>query len=203
MTWILTATGRSIDLAAPHHRDITPLDVAWSLAQTNRFTGHALRPYSVAEHSLLVADIAERILRLPVDGQLAALLHDAHEALCGDMSSPAKQALGSPWAAFEDRLQHAALTAFGAHTASAEHRAAIKLSDLIALATEKRDLMPGHDAGALPWPCLDGIDPASWVNLHAPERQAMTWEDWRDRWLDRYHELDYARTEALLATTHG
>ena len=66
------------------------------------------------------------------------------------------------------------------------------LSDLIALATEKRDLMPSSPR---PWPVLAGVEPVGWVNLRSIERERMTWEDWRDRWLDRYHELDFARNE--------
>jgi hypothetical protein len=33
--------------------------------------------------------------------------------------------------------------------------------------------------------------------LYDRTRRAMGWEDWRDRWLDRYHELDFARNEQL------
>lgn len=199
MTWILTATGRRLDLLAPTADAIDPYDIAWALAQTNRFTGHALRPYSVAEHSLLVVDICERILRLDAHGLLAALLHDGHEAYCGDQSSPAKAALGEPWHNFEGRLQHAVRGRFGLHVSASINSHDVKLADLIALATERRDLMPHRDAGLLAWPCLQGIDPASWVNLHADERQAMAWEDWRDAWLDKFHELEFARAQALAA----
>lgn len=197
MTWIITNSGRRLDLAAPHQADILPMDIAWALAQTNRFTGHCLRPYSVAEHSLLVCHLAEHIWRLDVHGLFAALMHDAHEAYTGDLSSPAKQAMGEPWRQFEGRIEHTVRSAFGMHNATAMHREAIKLCDLTALATERRDLMPAHSAGAEPWPCLEGIEPAFWINLRSNERTAMTWEDWRDRWLDRYHELDFARNDAL------
>jgi hypothetical protein len=200
MTWILTTSGRRVDLAAPNQADILPMDIAWALAQTNRFTGHCLRPYSVAEHCLLVCHLAEHVHRLSVHDLLAALMHDAHEAYCGDLSSPAKQAIAEPWRQFEGRIEHTVHTAFALHTASAQHRAAIKHCDLMALATERRDLMPGHTpAAAEPWPCLEGIEPAHWVNLRSVERCKMDWEDWRDRWLDRYHELDFARNEALFA----
>lgn len=204
MTWILLADGNALDLAAPHQADIRPYPIAWALAQTNRFTGHALRPYSVAEHSLLVADIAERELGLDVHGQLAALLHDAHEAYCGDTSQPAKQVLGEPWRVFERRLERATRTAFAISAAASLHAEAIKRADLLALAVERRDLMPHHgSAGPRPWPCLQGLEPPHWVNLRAPEREAMGWEDWRDRWLDRYHELDYARNDALFTEAGG
>lgn len=196
MTWILTATGRRIDLAAPHFTDVDSYDIAWALSQCNRFSGHALRPYSVAEHSLLVADLAEAA-GLDAHGQLAALMHDAHEAYCGDMSTPAKAAIGAGWGHFERGLEQAVKSAFGLHAAASVHHHLIKHLDLVALATEKRDLMPSHGAGAEPWPCLEGIEPAGWVNLRSIELSRIGWEDWRDRWLDRYHELDFERNTAL------
>ncbi len=109
----------------------------------------------------------------------------------------AKAVVGEAWAQFEGRAEQATLTAFAVATASAVHRRAIKQADLMALATEKRDLMPAHHAGADSWPCLHGIEPVGWVRLHSTERTAMGWEDWRDRWLDRLHELDFARNLKL------
>ncbi len=47
MTWMLTATGRRFDLAEPNVGEVAPMDIAWGLAQINRFTGHALRPFIV------------------------------------------------------------------------------------------------------------------------------------------------------------
>ncbi len=198
MTWILTASGRRIDLAAPHFADVDGYDIAWALAQCNRFSGHALRPYSVAEHSLLVCDLAEAA-GLDVHGQLAALLHDAHEAYCGDMASPAKAAIGAGWGHFERALEQAVHSAYGIHAAASIHQPLIKHFDLVALATERRDLMPHHGAGVDAWPCLEGIEPATGVRLNSPERAAMGWEDWRDAFLDRLHSLEFQRAERLTA----
>lgn len=197
MPWITTATGRCMSLDLPHPRDVMPLDIAWHLAQINRFTGAARRPYSVAEHSLLVSEIAEREMGLDVHGQFAALLHDAHEAYTNDLSSPAKQTIGQPWHQFEQVLETAVRQAMATIASSAVHRDAIKRADLMALATERRDLLNREKAGRLPWPVLEGIEPVTWVDLAAPEREAMTWADWRDRFIDRLHELDFARNDAV------
>lgn len=194
MSFIVTAAGDELSLYKPNALHITAYSVAWSLSQINRFTGHCLRPYSVAEHSLLVCDIAERVCGLDIHGQLAALLHDAHEAITGDMHTPGKSFIGSGWAAWEIAWEYRVRTAFGTLTSSATHATAIKLADRVALATEKRDLLPKTPT---PWPQLQGVDPADWINLYSTERRAMSWEDWRDRFLDRFHELDFARTEAL------
>lgn len=94
MTWMLTAGGRAFDLGRPRADDITVTDIAHHLALINRFNGATLRPYSVAEHSLFVAEIAERELGLRDPfGLMAALLHDAHEAYLGDMTYPVQWAL--------------------------------------------------------------------------------------------------------------
>ena len=96
--WITTATGRDFPLAGlpTLMQGAQPCieDIAHALAQINRFTGHAARPYSVAEHSLLVCDIV-RAKGLNAHAQLLALLHDAHEAYCGDVASPTKSLLSA------------------------------------------------------------------------------------------------------------
>lgn len=66
--------------------------IAHSLAQINRF-GHASRPYSVAEHSLLVCEIVKS-MGLDCHAQRAALMHDAHEAFTGDVATPHQSRAG-------------------------------------------------------------------------------------------------------------
>ena len=61
------------------------LAMAEQLAKIARFNGAtAGAPYSVAQHSLLVADL------VPPDVAPYALLHDFHEALFGDLITPAQ-----------------------------------------------------------------------------------------------------------------
>ncbi len=192
VSFIVTSNGDELSLDVPRRGHITALDIAWSLAQTNRFSGRCIRPYSVAEHSLLVCEILERDMGLNVHAQLLGLMHDAHEAYAGDMHTPGKDQIGAAWRAWESRWEHLVHSCFALLTAHSVWRREIKHSDLAALATEKRDLMPSSPT---PWPVLAGVEPVGWVNLRSVERERMTWEDWRDRWLDRYHELDFARNE--------
>lgn len=190
--WMLTATGRRIELDWPQvANELQIFDIAWALAQVNRFNGHALRPYSVAEHSLLVADIVEREMLQPPAAVLAALMHDAHEAYVGDVPTPVKHIIGPRWHAIESEWQTACEHAFGYHNAAIAHAGAIKRADLIALATERHDLLPPQ---ADAWAVLDGIEPLRWprVPLNAPHLAAHDWEFWRDRFLDRFHELQEA-----------
>jgi uncharacterized protein len=193
---MLTTDGNDLAVGDPAPGHITITDMAWSLAQTNRFLGRCARPYSVAEHSLLVCDIAERELGVDLHGQLAALLHDAHEAYTGDMPTPHKAQLGSAWAVWESRWEHRVRGLFAVASSSRIWHKQIKQADLIALATERAQLMP---QSLTRWTVLHGVEPLgrSYVDLMSRERVAMTWADWRDRWLDKYHELDFARLERL------
>lgn len=197
-TTMLTAHGARVDLALPalHHGAITLSVIAHHLACINRFTGAASRPYSVAEHSLLVADIADRELRLDVHGQFAALMHDAHEAFVGDMATPMKRAVGEAWHHVESAWQRATQRAFGLITPSAAHRNAIKRADLMALAIERRDLMPAGDD----WPILHGVPVLDYLDVRG--REKFRWLDWRDAFAAKADELDYARTLSLHLTRH-
>lgn len=195
MSFITTAHGHELHLLQPSPGSITLPCIAHSLAQINRFTGHCLRPYSVAEHSVLVLNIMRKDFGVTCPHALfAGLLHDAHEAYCGDLHTPGKRVVGMAWDAFEGRLAHAVRTAFGIHTASSVWAESIKQADMVALATEKRDLLP---TTTTPWVTLTGVKPADWINLAEPHRDQMTWRDWRQLWLDQANLLDYQRNEAM------
>ncbi|MFN3549258.1 MAG: hypothetical protein ACK4U0_17360 [Mesorhizobium sp.] len=87
--WAQTLTGRAVTLARPDARDIDPLvDMPEALARLCRFNGATPGGlYSVAQHCVLVSDA---ILDERDDAELAAhgLLHDAHEYLLGDITTP-------------------------------------------------------------------------------------------------------------------
>jgi hypothetical protein len=82
-----TVSGRFVDLLAPDWRDIDLDDVAHGLARVNRWAGQARRAFSNAEHCLLAGRL------VPPRFRLAADLHDAHEAIIGDLIKPFKRAL--------------------------------------------------------------------------------------------------------------
>lgn len=186
MTWMLTATGAQFDLRCIALDQISILDIAHSLAQLNRYTGHARRPYSVAEHSLLVVELLERHSNETAEELLAALLHDAHEAYTADLSSPMKQVLGDAWHAEEDRIQAAVLGRFGVLGAFQRRQQRIKWADLTALSTERHALLP--PTGPV-WPATSSHPPVDWVDFNA--RARFTWEDWRQAYLDKVAELRF------------
>lgn len=138
-----THTGRVVDLSRFSEEDICVEDIAHALSQIIRFTGHAKVPYSVAQHSLLVAEIA------PPEHRLWALLHDASEAYLGDVASPLKTLLPQ-YRELEEKFQKVIAGRFGLPWPIPEE---VKHADRVALMTEKRDLLlVQHE-----WP--GGFDP--------------------------------------------
>lgn len=77
-------TRGTVDLAALQPQDFWAPMIAEALSKINRFTGQTRLPWSVASHSLLVEALCPTY---PLKGW--ALLHDAHEAFIGDITSPA------------------------------------------------------------------------------------------------------------------
>lgn len=153
MTWILTHTGRKFDPMHPRAEDVDPLDIAHSLAHLCRFNGHVRQFYSVAEHSVRVAQLVSR------ENKLQALLHDAAEAYIGDITRPLKRGLndltGGLLTVIESGIHRAICDRFGI---DCNIPAEVNHADLIMLATERRDLMPAHSD---PWECLVGIEPVT------------------------------------------
>ena len=114
----------TVDLIDPDPDDLVLHSLAKGLAYTNRFTG-AIGTYSVAEHLVL----GMRCLRDRGHkrGILAGyLLHDAHEAIIGDVSAPVKAALlalGQDFSVLEDRHQIAIEKRFAVFTRAREIKA--------------------------------------------------------------------------------
>lgn len=114
--WQRMLSGRRLDLLDPTPMDIEIEDIAHGLSFVARWNGQTLGdfPYSVAEHSILVTKIFERIEpRSPVKWRLAALLHDAPEYVIGDMISPVKAAVGPGYEDLDERLATAIHVKFG------------------------------------------------------------------------------------------
>lgn len=160
--WIQTASGRPWVLTAPTPDQVYWPDIAESLAKICRFNGHSTVFYSVAQHCRLVADT------LPPQQRLYGLLHDAHEAVLGDITSPVKAALRSLSGngAFDhlaDITDQAVFKAAGLPAAMPKDVAsAIKHADLTLLASERRDLLAPC---AEPWlPMPDPLPKRIWRN---------------------------------------
>lgn len=187
MTWMLTCTGAAVNLRLMEPESISMLDIAHHLARIERFGGACSRPYSVAEHSILVLDIfadANPLARATT--RLAALLHDAHEAYTGDVMTPLKDVIGEAWRMEERRIERAVQHRFGVFEAAHAWRGAIKHADLTALSTERSQLLPACGPA---WEVLQTHPPINWIKL--ADQARFGWEDWRDAFLDRVAELTF------------
>jgi 5'-deoxynucleotidase YfbR-like HD superfamily hydrolase len=114
--WQRMLSGRRLDLLDPTPVDIEIEDIAHGLAFVARWNGQTYGdwPYSVAEHSLLVESIFERLNPgISARWLLAALLHDAPEYVIGDMISPVKSAVGAGYGELDERLTAAIHIRFG------------------------------------------------------------------------------------------
>jgi len=139
-TWQRMLSGRRLNLIDPSPLDIEIHDIALGLARNTRWNGQTKgqHGWSVAQHSMLVVEILQRIHpESPNWLLLAALLHDAAEYVTHDLITPLKAAVGDVFKVIEDRLQEAIHTAYGLPKAlPAQVKAEIKKADWIAAATE-------------------------------------------------------------------
>ena len=90
--YIQTFTGRKFWPLEPRPDEVCIDDIAHALSMLCRYNGHCLKFYSVAEHSV---HVAQWLLDngYPCETILAGLLHDATEAYVADVPRPLKQSL--------------------------------------------------------------------------------------------------------------
>ena len=114
--WQRMLSGRRLDLLDPSPLDIEIEDIAHGLARVARWNGQTIgaHAFSVAQHSLLVEEIAGRLDETLSPGmRLAMLLHDAPEYVIGDMISPFKAVVGGDYKTLELKLLSAIHIRFG------------------------------------------------------------------------------------------
>lgn len=133
----------------PRPEEIDARDIAHNLSNLCRFNGASDEFYSIAQHSVLCADMAlgkygsRRLARL-------MLLHDAHEAYIGDVSRPLKSVLKS-YESIEAAAWCAVAKRFGLPEILPRELSEI---DDEMLALEKAALLPDSQA----WPGVPEIE---------------------------------------------
>lgn len=173
---ILLSDGNYFDLANPDGA-VSIEVIARSLSRLCRFTGH-LAPhvahYSVAQHSVLVSRL------VPPHLARQGLMHDMAEAFVGDVSAPLKRMLPD-YREIEARVERALFWWFDLPEVLDP---AVRHADLVALVTEKRDLMtPARADDSVEWRDTDSIPAAVRTIYPWPARTAES------MFLERYHEL--------------
>jgi 5'-deoxynucleotidase YfbR-like HD superfamily hydrolase len=179
-------SGRRLDLLDPSPLDIEIEDIAQGLARVARWNGQTTgeHPFSVAQHSLVVEEIAALLSPgLDPRWRLAALLHDAPEYVIGDMISPFKAALGLDYRTFEARLEHAIHLRFGLPPKLPQSvKQLIKRADRACAFLEATQLAGfGHEESL----DLFGAPPPD----YRPTLELMTAAQAQARYLERYHAL--------------
>ena len=145
MTWILTKSGVEFDLTNPTPEMVDLSDIAHSLSNIKRFNGHTDVNCSVALHSVIMS------YAVPEQYAKHALLHDAHEAYIGDISSPLKLLLGSQLNWLEHNIDAAISKRLGVVLGPST---VVRWFDLRHLRYEKENYL---ELFGKPWPCLAGI----------------------------------------------
>jgi len=152
--FIRTYTGGQVFFFEPDKSNIDLLDIYHPLSLLCRFNGNSLYFYSIAQHSVMVAD---KVFEETGCKSLAfpALMHDGAEAFLSDIPSPFK-ALFPDFKEVEIRMEEWLSRRFGFEYPLDP---IIKKHDLKALSTEMRDLMIVCDNQNLPEPYPEKIIP--------------------------------------------
>jgi hypothetical protein len=167
-----TPSGALVDLANPNPDLICIDDIARALANTCRFAGNVRRFYSVASHAILVRDLA-RAAGYP-QLALAALHHDSHEALLGDIATPTAVLFDVDLTEAKQRLDRAVGRALGIDPNLFCHPI-VKDLDRLALYLEARRLQ--HHRGA-----TLAVDPPAHLDVNDYTRMPVrSLGPWRGR----------------------
>lgn len=182
--WMQTRGGQAIELLGDEPIVLDIEDAAKSLARIARFVGHThgFLSYSVAQHCVLVSRDPE----LAGPNRFLGLVHDLHECVIGDVTSPVKRALkelgdGGAFDFLDHGIMRRVFAGLGLPITDPLLPRVVVNADLRALLTERRDLMGDHQAK--PWRVGEGLEP--W-----PEK-IVAWDaaEAERAFLDRFAEL--------------
>ncbi len=143
-------------------------DVAHALSMNCRFNGHISGFYSVASHSIMVADI---MYHLKLGDPREGLLHDATEAYMTDVPAPFKHVMPD-WQQIDKNLERAMREQFSLPLTKSE---GCKKADWYALFVEAFCMLPGagedfEDPFGLRNEALELLDePRFWPAPEVPE----------------------------------
>ena len=176
---IILGSGNYFDYLDPDGSQITLEDVAYGIGYEGRFAGQCFSRilrrrafYSSGQHSVLMSYAVDRGL------EMQALMHEAGEAVCGDVTGPLKS-LSPDYKAIEKNCERAILSKFDL---SITHKVEIKTADIRMFVTERRDLTAWKGEG---WSVDlgDGVEPYDFrIVPWTPDESALAF-------LDRYREL--------------
>ncbi len=177
-SWFTLASGRRFRPFAPRVEDIHIEDIALSLSNLCRFSGHCHKFYSVAEHSVHCSEV------VPEEFAFAALMHDATEAYVGDVITPIKKYLRD----FESLEEEVWRTICDKFELEFELPSSVRWADLAVLKAEARDLLAPF--GEPKFEQIN-VEPPEGLHIWNSELGIEPWtpEVARYRFLRRFYEL--------------
>lgn len=190
-TAVWTGSGY-FDIADPDPDKIVLAEVAKALAGTTRYNNLGpTSPFTVGQHLLLCDTFAETDQLRDPEVRLSILLHDAPEAIVGDMVQPLKR-LCPQVVEIEDRVWRAFAVLFDVPRVMPR---AVKHYDDLALASEKLALI-SPEAGT--WPGLPPGREVPWsLRRMEPRQVAGRWEKAVTAWAEALanHRKTFAADE--------
>ena len=162
---IETFSGHLIDPLRPDPDNVLIEDIARSLSMQCRFNGHCTRFYSVAEHSVNSAKLAEKLFPERPEIAIFALLHDGSEAYLCDLPRPIKSSFPNylEWEAVLSDIIYCKFT--GVSPAEDDEKKILKV-DNIMLATESFHLVSSKGEG---WGVPEDVDDTLTLYCWSPE----------------------------------
>jgi uncharacterized protein len=180
--YIETSVGRKFYLLA-EYPGFNVAEIAHALSNACRYGGHCSQFYSVAEHSVLVSEIAEE---LALCDPFEALMHDASEAYICDIPGPWKHMLPD-YQKLEADLERKLQDFFKLPPKTA----GCKEADLIALMIEGRSLLTSYGdsmiEGGIPARFGDFAD--VWIAHHGKSIFCLSPAGARTSFMHRYEKL--------------
>ena len=163
--WIMTFTGVHYWPLDPRPEEVSVVDIAHHLSMMPRYHGATKHPYSVAQHSVLMAG---HLLERQDNKKLAliALFHDAAEAYLHDLPRPVKNFIHG-----YEELEQLNLRAIAAYIGvdSLEKPALVHELDLRICVDESQALMHAPEAFRMLGPAL-GVPIERWTPEYAESR---------------------------------
>ncbi len=180
--YIETSIGRKFYLLA-EHPGFNIAEIAHALSHACRYGGHCSQFYSVAEHSVLVSEIAEE---LKLCDPFEALMHDASEAYICDIPGPWKHMLPD-YQKLEADLERKLQDFFKLPPKTLGCKAA----DLIALMVEGRALLTSRGETMIEGgiPAIYGRDADDWIAKHGRSVFGLSPAGARTSFMHRYDKL--------------
>jgi len=151
-----------VDLENLQPEQVRIEDIAHDLSIIPRFAGGTARPYSVAEHSLMVMEMVGAQNADP-ETMLQALMHDATEYIIGDIPAPVKALIPEIRDWEQQVLWPVICEAFDIQT---EISPIVKTADWVALYVEAHSLYVTDVLEE--WECYDKYMPMAeaWMEAH-------------------------------------